>query len=216
MAPKTEGDVTMRLYTSQISSAGRRVEIGLRLKGLDFDCVRVDLAAEKAAPEGAYGRLNPQFKVPSLEDGEHRLTQSLAILEYREEAYPEPALLPADAAGRARIRWLALVVACEVHPLQNTWVVRWLGEQCDVAEAAGAEWQRHWIEAGFEAIEARLRDAPETGRFCHGEAPTLADLFLAPQVWNARRYEIPLESYPTITGVYEACLALPAFSETLS
>ena len=204
----------LRLYTTRMSSAARRVEIACRLKGLEFERVLIDLAEEKAAVAG-YRQVNPQVKVPSLEDGAVRLTQSLAILEYLEEAYPAVALLPDDAVGRARVRALALVVACEMHPLQNSWVVRYLSQDFGIDATAGGDWQRHWIVAGLEAIEARLVGDAVTGDYCHGDQPTLADCCLAPQVWNALRYAVPMAPYPTTRRVYDACLARPEFAEVL-
>jgi len=205
----------MRLFTLPVSSAARRVEIACRLKGLDVERVEIDLAAEKRAVDSAYRRRNPQLKVPSFEDGTLALTQSLAILEYLEEAYPEPPLLPADAAGRARVRALSLSVACEIHALQNSAVVQHMVSEFGIETAAGGRWQRHWITDGLRAIEARLADGGATGRFAHGDRPTFADCCLAPQVWNALRYQLSIEPYPTVTGVYERCLRLAAFAEVL-
>lgn len=206
----------MRLFTLPVSSAARRVEIACRLKGLDVERIEVDLAAEKRAADSAYRRRNPQLKVPSFEDGALALTQSLAILEYLEEAYPEPPLLPADAIGRARVRNLSLIVACEVHALQNSAVVQYMTQNFGIDAATGSAWQRHWIAEGLAAIERRLAGDAATGRFAHGDHPTLADCCLAPQVWNALRYEVPLDRCLTVRRVYEACLTLPAFARVLA
>jgi maleylacetoacetate isomerase len=206
----------MRLYTLQVSSAARRVEIALKLKGLAYERIVVDLAAEKRAPDSAYRRLNPQLKVPTFEDGGLRLTQSLAILEYLEEAYPEPALLPPDAAGRARVRAIALAVAGEMHALQNSAAVGFMRQHFAVSEAAGADWQRHWIALGLDAVEVRLSTEPETGRFAHGDRPTIADCCLAPQLWNALRYGLDLARWPRLAGVYGECVDEPAFAEVLA
>lgn len=206
----------MRLFTLTVSSAGRRVEIACRLKGLDFERSIVDLAAEKRAADSAYRRRNPQLKAPSFEDDGLALTQSLAILEYLEEAYPEPPLLPADSRGRARVRALSLTVACEIHALQNSAVAQHLTREFGVGEAAGRAWQCHWIAEGLAAIEARFAGDGVAGPFAHGRQPTFADCCLAPQVWNALRYGLALEAWPKVAQVYAACLELPAFAEVLT
>lgn len=140
------------------------------------------------------------------------LVQSLAIIEYLEETHPEPPLLPPDPLGRARVRGLALTIACDTHPLNNLGVLRYLTERLGASEEQKLDWIRHWIERGLGTFE-RLLDDPRTGRFCHGDTPTLADCCLVPQVFNARRYECSLEAFPRIRAVVEACEALPAFQE---
>lgn len=200
----------MKLYGYFRSSAAFRVRIALNLKGIDYEHASVHLVRNEQHSE-AYRKLNPQQLVPTLEDGPLALTQSLAIVEYLEETHPEPHLLPADPAGRARVRALALSVACDIHPLDNLRVLRRLKKQFGAADAARDDWYRYWIAVGFEAIEATLARDAQTGRFCHGDAPTLADVCLVPQVFNARRYNSPLEAYPTILRTHDACMALEAF-----
>lgn len=202
----------MKLYGYFRSSAAFRVRIGLALKGLAYENAFIHLRkGEQAQP--AYLGVNPQGLVPALADGPRVLTQSLAILEYLEETRPQPPFLPKAAEDRARVRAIALAVACDIHPLNNTRVLLYLGTPLGQPQPAREEWQRHWIAAGFAAIEAMLGDA-RTGRFCHGDAPGLADICLVPQVFNARRpgVDTPLAPYPRLMKVYEACMALPAFA----
>jgi maleylacetoacetate isomerase len=149
--------------------------------------------------------------VPTLEDGERRLIQSLAILEFLEETHPEPPLLPASPAERARVRGLAQLVACDVHPLNNLRVLTYLTSELGVSEEEKLRWYRHWIGEGLGALEALLVGSPETGTFCHGERPTLADVCLVPQVYNARRFRCDLSAWPTIQRIEAACLAIAAF-----
>lgn len=198
----------MRLFGYWRSSAAYRVRIALCLKGLDCEHVPVDLRA--AAQRGpAYAAINRQQLVPYLEDGELGIAQSLAIIEHLDERWPEPPLLPADPAARARARALALLVACEIHPLNNTRTLDYLRGPLGLDEAAVTAWSRHWIAQGFTALEAELVAA--SSRFCVGDTPTLADLCLVPQVYNARRLGCDLGPYPTIRRIDAACLALPAF-----
>jgi maleylacetoacetate isomerase/maleylpyruvate isomerase len=200
----------MQLYNYFRSSASFRVRIALALKGLAYDYVPVHLAREEhLAP--AYAELSPSRLVPLLIDGDARIGQSLAIIEYLDEQHPEPPLLPADALGRARVRALALDVACEIHPLNNTRVMRYLAHELGHDEAARNAWYRHWVEDGLAAIERQLAGHAATGRFCHGDAPTLADCVLVPQIFNARRFECRLDHVPTVMRVFEACMRLPAF-----
>lgn len=202
----------LRLYDYFRSSAAYRVRIALNLKGLDYEHVGVHLVKDGGrhlAPD--YARLNPQRLVPALDDDDLFLTQSLAILEYLEEVRPKPPLLPEDPPGRARVRALALAVACEIHPLNNLRVLKYLTGPLGLDEAAKTTWYRHWITEGFAAIEVRLAREPSTGRFCHGDRPGLADACLVPQVFNARRFEVDLTPYPTIRRIDQACQALPAF-----
>ena len=199
----------MRLYGFWRSSAAYRVRIALALKGVEWESVAVDLPADgQRRPD--FLALNPQALVPALEDGGAVLAQSLAILEYLEETRPEPALLPAGAAARAEIRRLAAMVACDIHPLGNLRVLRYLRSDLGADEAAVTAWIHHWIGEGFRAMEALL--AGRAGRFCHGDAPTLADVCLVPQMYNARRFGLDLAPYPTLVRVDAACTALPAFA----
>ena len=166
----------IKLYTYFRSSASYRVRIALNLKGLPFESIPVHLLRAgglQHTPD--YARINPAQLVPTLVDGELTLGQSLAIIEYLEEMYPEPALLPTDAAGRARVRALGQTIACEIHPLNNLRVLQYLEHELKMDQAARANWYRHWITLGFTALEAMLDNSPGTGAFCHGEQPTLAD-----------------------------------------
>jgi maleylacetoacetate isomerase len=198
----------MRLYDYWRSSAGYRVRIALNLKGLAYAAVPVNLrgGAQRTLD---YIERNPQGLVPTLEDGEARLTQSLAIIEYLEETHPEPPLLPSAAVARAEVRSLALLVACEIHPLNNLRVLQQLQNRLGLDERDVNGWYRHWVGEGFAALEARLRVT--AGRYAYGDAVSLADLCLVPQVYNARRYRVDLASFPTIGRVEEACNQLPAF-----
>lgn len=202
------------LYGYWRSSAAYRVRIALNLKGLDYETRPVHLVrdgGEQHAPD--YRALNPQEMVPCLLDGDRVITQSLAIMEYLDEMHPEleAALLPVDARGRARVRALAQVVACDIHPLGNLRVLQQLEAEFGASEEQRAEWSRHWIGEGFRAIEAMLADNAATDRYCHGEAPGMADACLVPQVYNALRWKLPLDDYPTIRRIHQACSELEAF-----
>ncbi|WP_010626133.1 maleylacetoacetate isomerase [Halomonas sp. KM-1] len=202
-----------KLYGYFRSSAAYRVRIALNLKGLDYAQVPVNLVKGEQRDEANLAR-NPQGLVPILETDEGvQLSQSLAICEYLEERHPEPALLPADPEGRARVRSLAQLVACEIHPLNNLKVLKYLVHELKLDEAAKLAWYRHWIAEGFTALEARLAGEPATGEFCHGDSPTLADLCLVPQVFNAERFECDLSAYPTIYRIAERCRAMEAFAK---
>lgn len=202
----------MKLYDYYRSSAAYRVRIALNLKGIAAERAFVHLRLNEHT-QPAYAAVNPQKFVPTLVDGDHRLTQSLAILEYLDETHPTPPLLPADAAGRARVRALAQVIACDIHPLNNLRVLRHLGTGLGQDEAARTGWYRHWIAEGFAALEAMLADHPATGRLCHGDGPTLADLCLVPQVYNAERFACDLAPYPAIRRIAAAARAIPAFAD---
>ncbi len=200
----------MQLYGYFRSSAAYRARIALALKGIAYDYVPVNLRAGGQS-ETQYRKLNPQRLVPTLVDGGQAIAQSLAIIEYLEETHPEPALLPAKPAERARVRALALTIACDIHPLNNLRVLNFLGEHFGQDEAGRNRWARHWIGLGFAAIERELAASGWTGRFCHGDRPGLADICLVPQVYNAGRVAAPLEDYPTIRRIDETCRAHPAF-----
>jgi maleylpyruvate isomerase len=203
----------MKLYSYFRSSAAFRVRIALNLKGLEYDTVPVNLIQSEQRDEH-YLELSPQGLVPSLElDDGTTLVQSLAICEYLDEQYADPPLLPVDPASRARVRALAQVVACDIHPLNNLRVLKYLTDHLHDAEENKLEWYRHWVHVGFQALERMLATSPETGEFCHGDQPTLADVFLLPQVFNARRYDCDLSAYPSITRIASNCEALPAFAE---
>jgi maleylacetoacetate isomerase/maleylpyruvate isomerase len=203
----------VQLYTYFRSSASYRVRIALALKGLDYDYLPVHLVRNEQLGE-AYRALSAAQLVPVLKDGDHVLTQSLAIIEYLDETHPKPPLLPGDAFARARIRALAQDVACEIHPLNNLRVLRYLVHDLKVAEDDKNRWYRHWVESGLEAIERHLAGHPATGRFCHGDTPTLADCALVPQIHNAQRFKCNLEQVPTVMRVFDACMALDAFAKT--
>ena len=201
----------MKLYNYFRSSASYRVRIALALKGLDYDYIPVHLVKREHLDD-AYAAVSPMRLVPVLEDGELLLSQSLAIIEYLDETRPQPPLLPADAAGRARVRALALDIACEIHPLNNLRVLRYLTHDLKLGEDDKNRWIRHWIGFGLEAVERQL--AAQPARFCHGDAPTLADITLVPQLFNARRFDCRTEHLPQLMRVFDACMALPAFNKT--
>ncbi|OWT57432.1 maleylacetoacetate isomerase [Candidimonas nitroreducens] len=204
----------MKLYSYFRSSAAYRVRIALNLKGLPYETVPVHLlrqGGEQLLPE--YRRLNPTALVPTLVDGDLALGQSMAILEYLEETYPQPALLPADAAGRARVRAIAQTIACDIHPLDNLRVLKYLKHEMKVSEESKNAWYRHWVEVGLAAVEGMLAQHPATGEFCHGGQPSFADLCLVPQVANARRFECDLGAMPTIVRIDARCQELDAFRQ---
>lgn len=193
------------------SSTSIRVRVALNLKGLPFEYVAHHLRRGEQR-SAAYRELNRQMLVPSLvlPDGAV-LTQSLAIMEYLDEVHPEPPLLPAGPAARARVRAMALAIACEIHPLNNLRVLNYLERDLALPADARTAWYHRWIAEGFTALERLLAD-PRTGAFCHGDTPGLADICLVPQVANALRFKCPLEAYPTIRRIYATCLDLPAFA----
>ena len=201
---------TMQLYSYWRSSASYRVRIALALKGLPYDYRPVHLAHNEQF--GAdFSALQSSQLVPLLVDGEASIGQSLAIIEYLDERHPQPPLLPGDALARARVRSLAMDIACEIHPLNNLRVLRYLTRELGVSEDTKNAWYRHWVEEGLAAVERRLAAEPQTGRFCHGDAPTLADCTLVPQIFNAQRFDCRLDAVPTVMRIFDACMALPAF-----
>ncbi len=199
------------LYSYFRSSAAYRVRIALGIKGLDYRIVPIHLLKGGGEQHSAdYLRRNPEGLVPALADGGHVLTQSLAIMEYLDEAYAGAPLLPADPLARARTRALALLIACDIHPLNNLRVLRWLAHEMRVDKDVRDAWYRHWIEIGFQALEAQLQ-SPDTGLCCHGDTPGMADCCLVPQVYNAQRYDMDLSAYPTVARIAAHCETLPAF-----
>jgi maleylacetoacetate isomerase len=200
----------MQLYNYCRSSASFRVRIALALKGLTYDYRPVHLVRNEQL-SADFSALSAQRLVPLLIDEESTISQSLAIIEYLEETHPQPPLLPADARGRARVRSLALDIACEIHPLNNLRVLRYLVKTLGVSEDAKNGWYRHWVEGGLDAVERRLACDPETGTFCHGDQPGLADCVLVPQIFNAQRFDCQIDQLPTLARIFEACMALPAF-----
>lgn len=211
---RTQDEAEGRLVLSSYwrSSAAYRVRIGLNLKGLAYAIEPVHLVRDGGEQHAAgYRALNPQGVVPTLRHGDRMLRQSLAILEYLDEVFPGAPLLPATARARQRVRALAQLVACDVHPLNNLRVMQYLERELGASQDARDAWTRHWMTSGFDAFERLLAGDPATGEFCEGHAPGLADCCLVPQLYNARRFEVDLSPYPTLQRVEAACLALPAF-----
>jgi maleylacetoacetate isomerase len=201
----------VKLYTYFRSSAAYRTRIALNLKGLPFETLSIHLTRGGGQQHGqAYRAVNPQGRVPTLalDDGE-LLIQSLAIIEYLDEIHPQPPLLPADPAARAHVRAIAQVIACDIHPLNNTSPLFYLKNTLKHDQEAINAWYAHWITVGFEAVEALLRPGP----YAYGAQITLADVCLVPQVANARRFNVPLDRFPKIVAADAACLALPAFDK---
>ncbi|MGF9762853.1 maleylacetoacetate isomerase [Microvirga sp. 0TCS3.31] len=196
----------MRLYTYFRSSAAYRVRIVLNLKGISHEAVSVNLLKGEQR-EAGYKALNPQMRVPSLDIGETTLIQSPAILEYLDEVYPEPPLLPMGAVNRAKVRAIASLIACDIHPLNNSGTIGYLKNRLGHDQATADEWYAHWVREGFDAIETMLGPGP----YAFGVKVTLADVYLVPQVFNARRFNVPLDAYPKIVAVDAACAELKAF-----
>jgi maleylacetoacetate isomerase/maleylpyruvate isomerase len=203
----------MQLYNYFRSSASYRVRIALALKGLAYDYLPIHLLRNE--------QLKPPFSdiavnklVPALVDDGRVLTQSMAIIEYLDETHPEPPLLPGDAFARARIRSLAQDIACEIHPINNLRVLRYLVHDLKVSEDDKNRWYRHWVETGLEVVERRLAAEPATGTFCHGDTPTLVDCVLVPQIHNAQRMDCRLDHVPTVMRVFATCMQHDAFAKT--
>ena len=202
----------LRLYGYWRSSAAYRVRIALNLKGLDYVQVPVHLVRDGGEQhQPAYRKLNPQGLVPVLHDGERVIRQSLAIIEYLDELHATPPLLPSSARDRARVRALALLVACDIHPLNNLRVMQYLENALTTTPSQRVEWMRHWMADGLASFEAQLADHPSTGRYCESDTPSLADCCLIPQLYNARRFEMDLSPYPNILRIEANCNELPAF-----
>jgi len=204
----------MKLYTFFRSSASYRVRIALNWKGIGYEQAAIHLrrgGGEQLMP--AYQALNPQGLVPALEDNGRILTQSLAIIEYLEETHPNPPLLPQNAADKALVRSMALVIACEVHPIQNLRVLNYVKATYNQTDEQANKWAQHWIDLGLSALQEMIIGQSKGGKFCFGDSPTLADICLIPQLGNARRYGCDLSKYPTILAIEKNCNAIPAFTD---
>lgn len=202
------------LYSYFRSSAAFRVRIALNLKGIDPDYRFVHLLKYGGQQHsGDYARLNPQELVPTLVHDGHVFGQSLAIMEYLDEIKPEPPLLPHDAVGRARVRQIAYAIACDIHPINNLRVLNYLRSPLSHKQDEVVDWMTHWIDLGLQAVETMLVESPQTGRFCHGDSPTIADICLVPQLANARRGRTNLDLYPTLNRIEAAAYALDAFAD---
>lgn len=203
----------MKLHGYFRSSTSYRTRIALNLKGLDWAHAGVHLVRGEDRSD-AYLALNPQGLVPALElDGGGVLTQSLAIIEYLEETHPEPPLLPAEPLARARVRSLSLQIACDIHPLNNLRVLKYLRSEFGQDDEGVNRWYRHWVVEEFNSLEQRLAHDGATGTYCHGDSITLADVCLVPQVYNAERFQVDMAPYPTIARIHAACQQLPAFAD---
>ena len=205
-------DESLKLYSDWRSSAAFRVRIALNLKQLDYEIVPVNLIRDGGEQHSAdYAEINPQQLVPVLMHGQRVFRQSLAIIDYIDETWPEHPLMPTIARDRQRVRAIAQAIACDIHPLNNLRVQQYLAAEFGAGEAAREKWTRHWIATGFAAIEQMLVDNPSTGEFCEGDMPTMADCCLVPQVFNARRAGLDLAAYPVISRIERACMTLPEF-----
>ncbi|MDO8248974.1 MAG: maleylacetoacetate isomerase [Rhodoferax sp.] len=210
----------MKLYNYFRSSASFRVRIALALKGLSYEYVPVHLARGEQKKE-PYASIAADALVPMLEVDGQRLSQSMAIIEYLDETHPEPALLPGDALGRARVRALAQSIACEIHPLNNLRVLKYLVKELKVDDEAKNIWYRHWVRTGLESFERQLQANAALRQqagvpasvYCHGDTPTLADCCLVPQIFNGQRFDVKLDGLPLTIAAFEACMALPAFQQ---
>lgn len=203
----------MELYGYFRSSTAYRVRIALNVKGLD--CTHISLSLLNDEHKGAdYMSRNPQGLVPYMTDDDLGFGQSMAMLEYLEESYPQPALLPSDAAGRARIRQLSGIMACDIHPINNLRVLKYITDELGGSAEQKTAWYHHWIGEGFKAFETLLQDG-KTGDFCHGDTVSFADLCLVPQVYNARRFNCPLDDFPSIIRITDNCNSLDAFIHAL-
>ena len=198
----------MKLYNYFRSSASFRVRIALEIKGLGYDYVPVHLVKGEHK-QAAYSALAPEMLVPHLEVDGQNLAQSMAIIEYLDETHPEPPLLPRDPVGRAQVRALAQSIACEIHPLNNLRVLKYLVKEMGASEDAKNTWYRHWVRSGLEAFELQLAAHP--GPYCWGHAPTLADCCLVPQIFNGQRFAVDFSGLPRTMAAFESCMALPAF-----
>ena len=204
---------TIKLYSYWRSSAAYRVRIALNLKQLAYEIVPVHLVSNGGEQHAkSYLELNPQATVPILLDGARVFRQSMAIIEYLDETYPGVhALLPSTARERARVRALAQIVVCDIHPLNNLRVMKFLEREFSSPQVERDRWTRHWIVEGFRALELMLNDNTSTGLFCDGDTPTMADVCMVPQIYNARRFDVDMSQFPTMARIEQQCLGLPAF-----
>ncbi len=201
----------MKLYNYFRSSASFRVRIALGLKGLPYEYISVHIAkGEHKKPE--YASMAADTLVPLLDMGADKLSQSLAIIEYLDETHPTPALLPADALGRAKVRALAQSIACEIHPLNNLRVLKYLVKELKLDEEAKNAWYRHWVRDGLLSFEKQLAQLPAS-KFCYGDTPTLADCCLVPQIFNGKRFDCDFSGLPRTMAAFDACMQLPAFDK---
>ncbi len=203
----------MKLYSYFRSSAAFRVRIALNLKGVPYEVVPVHLLKGGGEQFGeAYTRTNPLSLIPALEDGGQVLTQSLAIIEYLDERYPEPPLLPADPLSRAYVRAVALSIACDIHPLNNLRVLRYLVRELGVSDEKKDFWYRHWVELGLGQLDRVVMSGGRCGRYTFGDQVTIADLAIVPQIFNARRFGCDLAKAPTLNAIADRCMQLDAFA----
>ena len=203
----------MKLYDYAYSSAGYRVRIAMNLKGIPFERAPIHLVKDGGQQHSAaYKAVNAQELVPTLETDGHLIGQSLAIIEYLDETHPNPPLLPSYPLERARVRQIAYLIACEIHAVNNLRMRARLKELGHTDDEIMAKWYAHWIQVGFTALEQMLSASPQTGRFCHGDTPSLADICLVPQMANAYRFKVPVDAFPTLVRIDKTCRALPAFA----
>jgi maleylpyruvate isomerase len=212
MNPAADAPTATTLYDYYRSSAAFRVRIALNIKGLTYEQRPLHLLRNGGEQLGAeYLAINPQGLVPALSDEGELYTQSLAIVEYLEDKHPQPPIMPWHPNDRAYVRSIALQIACDMHPLNNLRVLTYLQGTLKIDDAQRKAWMHHWLHAGFAALEKRLATDPHTGRYCFGENVTMADVFLVPQVYNARRFELPLDAYPTVVRIADEAAKLDAF-----
>jgi maleylacetoacetate isomerase len=204
----------LRLYSFWRSSAAYRVRIALNLKQLSYDILPVHLMRDGGEQHNAeFSVVNPQELIPVLMHGNRILRQSMAIMEYLEETFPAPSLLPSNARDSHRVRAISQMIACDIHPLNNLRVMQYLEKEFAATQTQKDAWMQHWINLGFDALEKVLAGHPSTGSFCEGDMPTLADCFLVPQVYNAQRFKVDMAAFPTIVRIHEACCELDEFKQ---
>lgn len=202
----------MKLYTFFRSSAAYRMRIALNLKGIDYESEFVSLPKMEHRTD-AFLKVNPQGLVPVLVDGENALIQSMATIEYLDETHPEPPLMPTSPGDRAYVRGLAQVIGCDIHPLNNVRVLKYLGDPLGHDQDVVQSWYEHWIAEGFRSLEGLLKSEGRSGKFCFGDQVTMADVCLVPQVFNAHRFNCPTDGYPTVMAIFENCGALKPFQD---